>query len=119
MSYQWRLNGTNIAGATSACYSIASTTVNDVGRYTVVVSNYAGMVTSTAAGLALVDLKMFAGLIITGTVGTHYRIEFTTTLNNPVWAALATVTLPASQYIYIDYGSPSAANRYYRAVPLP
>jgi hypothetical protein len=52
-SYQWRLNGNAIAGATAAVYSIASVADADAGSYSVVVSNSVGSVTSGAAALAI------------------------------------------------------------------
>ena len=42
LSYQWKKNGTNIPGATSSTYNIASTVVGDAGTYTVVVSTACG-----------------------------------------------------------------------------
>jgi hypothetical protein len=52
-SYQWRLNGNAIAGATAAVYSISSVADADAGNYSVVVSNSVGSVTSGAAALAI------------------------------------------------------------------
>ena len=40
LSYQWKFNGTNITGATSASYGITAT--NDSGAYSVTVANAAG-----------------------------------------------------------------------------
>jgi hypothetical protein len=40
--YQWRRNGTNIPGATSSTYNVASTVVGDAGSYTVVVGAACG-----------------------------------------------------------------------------
>jgi autotransporter-associated beta strand protein len=48
-SYQWQLNGTNIANATNANYSIASVAATDLGNYTVV----ANSVTSAPAILLM------------------------------------------------------------------
>jgi hypothetical protein len=53
LTYQWRKNSANISGATSAAYTIASLSVGDAGSYTVVVSNFAGSLTSTAATLTV------------------------------------------------------------------
>jgi pectate lyase len=50
-TYQWKKNGTNIAGATSATYTIASPAVSDAGSYTVTVTNSGGTATSSAAAL--------------------------------------------------------------------
>jgi len=52
-TYQWRKNGTTIAGATNATFGISSATLADNGSYSVVVSNSAGAVTSSNATLTV------------------------------------------------------------------
>ncbi|MGC4072552.1 MAG: pectinesterase family protein [Nibricoccus sp.] len=52
-TYQWKKDGNNITGATSATYTIASPVAGDTGAYTVVVTNSAGSVTSSTATLTL------------------------------------------------------------------
>ena len=52
-TYQWRKNGTNIAGATSSSYSIASVVAGDAGTYSVVATNSAGSATSNNATLTV------------------------------------------------------------------
>lgn len=59
--YQWNLNGTPIAGATSASFSLSSAQTTDSGRYSVTISNVAGSVTSAAATLT-VQARSFAGV---------------------------------------------------------
>lgn len=54
-SYQWKLNGASISGATNASYTISSALSSDSGTYCVVVSNRAGSVTSQTATLSLSD----------------------------------------------------------------
>jgi len=51
LSYQWQKGGTNLAGATTASYSIASAQTTDSGNYAVVVTNSVGSVTSAVATL--------------------------------------------------------------------
>ena len=46
LTYQWRLNGAPISGATSATYSLASAQGNASGRYTLTVTNGLGTATS-------------------------------------------------------------------------
>jgi hypothetical protein len=59
LSYQWRRNGTPIAGATSATLTMSSALAADHGaRYSAVVTNSAGSVTSTDAVLTE-ELPMF------------------------------------------------------------
>ena len=49
MTYQWRKNGANIAGATASSYTIANAGSGDEGSYDVVITNPAGSLTSAAA----------------------------------------------------------------------
>ena len=46
---QWLRNGTNVNGATSASYTITNAQLTNAGSYTCVLSNSAGMTTSTVA----------------------------------------------------------------------
>lgn len=55
VEYQWRFNGQNIPGATGPGLLLSRVTAADAGAYSVVVSNYAGVVTSAAANLAVVQ----------------------------------------------------------------
>ncbi|UFH53175.1 sorbosone dehydrogenase family protein [Spirosoma sp. KNUC1025] len=54
LSYQWQKNGSNITGATSASYTIASTAAADAGQYRVTVSNSVSSVTSNIASLSVI-----------------------------------------------------------------
>jgi glucose/arabinose dehydrogenase len=55
LAYQWQRNGANIAGATSATYTLAAAAASDSGAsFRAVVSNAAGSVTSAAATLTVV-----------------------------------------------------------------
>ena len=54
LTYQWRMNGTAISGATSSSYTTPATTISEnASQFTVVVSNSAGSATSTAAVLTV------------------------------------------------------------------
>lgn len=60
--YQWRRNGTAIAGATAARYTTPATTIADSGAvYSVVVGNGAGSVTSSAATLTVLPAPQASG----------------------------------------------------------
>jgi len=66
LSYQWQLNGADIAGATSAIYTTAPTTSADNGGlYDVIVSNSGGSVSSSpvrltvSAAIAATDVLMY------------------------------------------------------------
>jgi hypothetical protein len=49
ISYQWQFNGSPISGATAASYSDAIATVAESGQYTVQVTGFCSILTSTAA----------------------------------------------------------------------
>jgi hypothetical protein len=51
--YQWRLNGTNIAGATAASLALPNAQASDAGTYSVCITNQFGAVTSSNALLTV------------------------------------------------------------------
>ncbi len=53
LSYQWRLNGSAIPGATTNLYTIPAAQSADAGDYSVVVANYSGSVTSRVVSLTV------------------------------------------------------------------
>ena len=53
LSYQWRWNGANIAGANTNTYTLTNLQTNQAGAYSVTVSNALGQVTSANANLAV------------------------------------------------------------------
>jgi len=74
----------------------------------------------TPAGL---DIEAYAGLTITGTVGTVYSIECVTNLaqtNNPnAWQCLEFLQLPVSPHLWMDKSAPITAKRFYRTQVFP
>jgi len=84
-SYQWNLNGSPIAGATSSSFFIPSAIAMDAGSYTVTVTNAAGSVTSNAAKLVVgssittnpVSLTIVAGQTATFSVAAVGEAPFT------------------------------------------
>jgi len=53
--YQWRFNGGNISGATNNSFSVSNAQPEQVGNYSVVITNGFGTVTSSNAPLTLLD----------------------------------------------------------------
>ena len=77
LTYQWQLNGTDIAGATATTYTIAATLLADNGAaLRAVVSNAAGTVTSSTATLTVmmsvpvltITLQPVATTVVAGTL---------------------------------------------------
>jgi len=131
LSYQWRANGTNIAGATSTTFSLLSVSTNDAGGYVVVVTNWAGSVTSAVATLQVRELLQFqtTGGVM-GIVNGSFRvrligmsqtsavvIEASTNLLD--WTPLYTNTTPTTLIKYSDPVTTNRPNRFYRAMEIP
>ncbi len=81
LSYQWRFNGTNLAGATNTLYLRTNAQSAVVGNYLVVVTNLVGGVTSTVATLTLAfgdDFDSYVAPVVITNVATAngYRIFF-------------------------------------------
>ena len=57
--FQWRLADTNLPGATSSNFAVASAQFSDAGPYSVVVSNPSGSVTSAPAVLTVMQPPSF------------------------------------------------------------
>jgi formylglycine-generating enzyme required for sulfatase activity len=69
---------------------------------------------------AELEIQLYAGLTITGAVGTVYSIEYVTDLaqtnNASAWRSLEFLQLPASPYLWTDKSAPATGKRFYRAV---
>jgi hypothetical protein len=117
LSYQWRHEGIPIPGATNANIAIDGTQPADAGTYDVVVTNPAGTATSPPAKLEVswLSIARFAGLRLSGQVGSTLRIEYLESLSSTNWLFLTNVIIPVSPYVWIDYDSPSHPMRFYRA----
>jgi len=58
LAYQWRLGGTNIAGANANSYSVLNVQPTNAGNYNVVVSDYSGSLTSAVAALTVTGVPL-------------------------------------------------------------
>ncbi|MBI5771885.1 MAG: immunoglobulin domain-containing protein, partial [Verrucomicrobia bacterium] len=81
LAYQWRKNGADLPGATSATYTIANAQAGDAGSYAVRVSNAIGSVVSSAAVIGLNSAPMIATqpLHTAATVGRTVTLSLGTT----------------------------------------
>jgi formylglycine-generating enzyme required for sulfatase activity len=77
---------------------------------------------SSAQTPPVLDIHLYAGLTVTGAVGTVYQIQYVTDLaqtNTPsVWRCLEYLQLPASPYLWADRSAPATGKRFYRAVAM-
>jgi hypothetical protein len=119
LSYQWRLNGIAIPGATSQVYTVHKAGWEHAGYYTVAVSNLVTTVVSQPASLSFLSLQFYAGIEIAGPPGAMYRVDYKTNIESLNWIYLTNFVLPSSPYTFIDPDSPNQPRRFYRAETIP
>ena len=128
LSYQWRFNDTNIAGATASVLTLPSVQAKDGGNYSVIITNIAGAATSDPAILTVlspppvfdVPILMNDGtiqLFLTGNTGELYRIESSTNLAD--WNMLTLATNTTGTVSFSDAEATNYLQRFYRAVLVP
>lgn len=84
LSYQWRFNGTNLAGANTHVHAITNVQSANTGDYDVVVSDISGSITSTAAALTVTtenivfhdDFRTYKSTVTSATATNGYRIFY-------------------------------------------
>jgi len=125
LSYQWYLNGVAISGANSSTLVLTNVTAENDGAYSVIVSNSFGSITSAVANVVIavaptVAIQLNPGILVSGTVGGHYQVQYTTSLSSPTWILLEDIpSLPTSPYLVFDPTPISTGPRYYRAILAP
>lgn len=123
ISYQWYLNGQPIPGAASATLVIPSVQFTNGGMYNVVVSSIFGDASSTPAQLVVnpanVSIKLCPDIVIQGTVGYSYLIQYSTNLSDTnAWTTLTNLTLSQPIQYYDDISDEAALpRRFYRVLP--
>jgi hypothetical protein len=124
LSYQWKKNGVSV-GSNSPTLSLSSVTTGDTASYWVVVANSFGSTTSAVANVSIAVLPTLAielnpGILVSGTVGAHYQVQYSTALAPTTWLPLQDIpSLPSSPYLVYDPTPASAGHRFYRAALLP
>ncbi len=122
MFFQWRFNGQDIPGATNATLQLSNVQVASAGKYSVVVSNSFGMVTSSPAALTLRDpptlsasLNPGGGLDLNfpGLSNATYNVMVSTNLLDWELLGPAIPTAPGS-YQFHDRAAVGEARRFYR-----
>jgi len=73
--YQWRLDGINLAGASTNSYSLNNIQLTNAGNYTVVVTNFAGSITS-APGLLTVNTNVTGTSVLLAGWDTSTQVNF-------------------------------------------
>jgi hypothetical protein len=63
-----------------------------------------------------VDIALYAGINVSGTVGLKYQVLYRDELGQPEWTPLSTFTLDKSPKLYIDESARADKKRFYKAV---
>jgi len=108
LTYQWKTNGVNIPGATSASYSIASITPANAATYTVDVNNPVGPLVSASATLTVkTTSSAYEAAVVTTRPLLYYRLN-------------DSATTPTYDYSATNSGSLGAAGNgsYFNATRL-
>jgi hypothetical protein len=127
LTYQWRLNGTNLPGATGSAYVITNVQRFNAGGYAASVTNIAGGVFSSNATLTVtpvtpVHIDSFSllpggTLKVTGT-GDPGQFIVQGSSNLFDWSDLGTVTSDGNTFLFTDSVT-NATRRFYRAKLYP
>ncbi len=118
-TYQWRLNGTNLASQTSTKLSLTNVNFPQAGKYSTVVSNSVSFATSSDAILSVTTFQPGSGIVLGGGVGGHYQIDYSTNLNVTNWTTLSNFFLPSSPLVIPDNTPSTSTQRFYRVILLP
>ncbi len=125
LAYQWRFNGTNIAGATGSSYTRFNAQAIHAGAYACVVTNASGTVTSAAATLSVVPavppgfdaIELLADgavrLTLSGDPG--FPIELLTSTNLVDWSVLTNLANPTGTLWFTNGITPGVPHEFYRA----
>jgi formylglycine-generating enzyme required for sulfatase activity len=105
-----------------SCFAILSASMNRVLRRLRVVfclCFWAVGQWANAQSPASLSVQTYAGLTITGSVGTVYTVQSKPNLEQPDWQAAGIVQLSSSPYLWVDTAAPATGRRFYRAVEGP
>ena len=74
---------------------------------------------ASQSGVQLLNMNLYPGMFLSGSIGTNYLVEYTTNLNAPsLWTPLMSLTLTNSPTFIADPTLPGGS-RFYRAVTIP
>jgi hypothetical protein len=127
LNYQWRLDGTNIAGAQTDHYTITNAQRFHAGTYTVIVTNVAGAVTSAPAVLTVygelrLDYQLFStntsiALRISVPDAQPYSLEASSNLLS--WSPVFTNQSGAAGNDFIEPRLTNSTRRFFRGKRWP
>jgi hypothetical protein len=116
----WKWHG---AATQSGNYYRLNAVTYGQGTFVAVGGNFiiqSSPLTNSTPAQPTLSLNAYAGVRIEGPAGKWYRIERTDALQNSnTYVAVTNIYLPSTPATWIDFDSPNARSRFYRAVVLP
>ena len=101
---------------------LSNVTTLDTGSYQVFINNSITTTPSipTSVNVEVVPslgIQLNPGILVSGTVGGHYQVQYSTALNPTTWLLLQDIpSLPSSPYLIYDPTPASAGQRFYRGI---
>jgi len=124
LNYQWLHNGITLAGMQTNSLNFSPVAAGDAGNYAVIVTNFLGSITSSAAVLNVVPLPPLAcynaagSLILAadgGAVGNRFIVLTTTNLmSSAAWIPVQTNIIGTNGQIRFTDANPTDSLRFYR-----
>jgi uncharacterized repeat protein (TIGR03803 family) len=120
LMYLWIFNETNVLNVNpKPLLQLTNIQSSDAGAYAVVVTNFAGAITSPPALLnviAAVDRRSVPGIAFAGQEENPLNLDYTSALAPiPARVPLETVTVTSASPVYFDLTTPLPSQRFYRA----
>jgi hypothetical protein len=125
LAYQWRFNGTNLAGATSSNFTRLNAQASHAGQYSVVITNASGTVTSALAQLTLLPVQPLLFTEITALPNGQLRlalsgepgfnVQLLTSTNLASWNVLTNLPNPAGSLSFTAAPPAGVSHQFYRA----
>jgi hypothetical protein len=124
LNYQWRINGTNIAGATNVTLRLVNVTTNSTGKYDAVLSDSNGNIASAVATLTVLNAPLFQSPILTTNgqfvlswiagQGQTYQLQYKTNLNQLNWINVGSALTTSNTVVYATNAIGLDKQRFYR-----
>jgi hypothetical protein len=123
LTYQWRFNGSNIAGATTSSYTVANAQTTNGGTYSVVVANSEAGVTSSNALLRVLVAPTLTQIsyvppnfqiTFQSQTALTYTLEFKNSLGQTNWTSLPPSLTGTGAALTLTDPAAVGTNRVYR-----
>jgi alpha-tubulin suppressor-like RCC1 family protein len=123
LSYQWLLNGSNVAGATQSSYTIAAAQPANSGIYSVLVSNAFGGTVSSNATItvgppnSILSIRLAGAQVSVGFLsiaGSNYVLEYKHSLTDSTWTPMTSAVAGTGAVMTLQADNVPADSGFYR-----